>query len=140
MGASLSSSRNHLWSVKENENWKNNKKRNKLSNLQNIFDFWFFPFGLLLLSSLITFLFRIHFKQFKVLSFINYFLTLIKKKSYKEFSVCLGINLCNIWWFVFWVFDPSISRGHNFFNSIPFLTIFTALNTPIGRVQVLFRC
>jgi len=41
-------------------------KKNRLSNLQNVV--FFFPlFGPLLLSNLITFLFFIHFKQFKVL-------------------------------------------------------------------------
>jgi hypothetical protein len=34
---------------------------------------------------------------------------------------------------------PSILRGHNFFNSISFFTIFSALDAPIGGVQVLFR-
>jgi hypothetical protein len=32
-----SSFKNHPWSAKENEKWKNNKKRNKISNLQNVF-------------------------------------------------------------------------------------------------------
>jgi hypothetical protein len=36
--------------------------------------------------------------------------------------------------------DPSILKGHNLFNSIPFLTIFNAVDAPIGGVQVLFRC
>jgi hypothetical protein len=31
---------------------------------------------------------------------------------------------------------PSTLKGHNFFNSIPFLMIFSALDVPIGRVQV----
>jgi uncharacterized membrane protein len=45
-------------------NEKDNKKKNKLSNLQNIFVFFSFsfPFGPLLLSNLITFLYLIHFK------------------------------------------------------------------------------
>jgi hypothetical protein len=30
-------------------------------------------------------------------------------------------------------------RGHNFFNSIRFSTIFNALEAPIEKVQVLFR-
>ncbi len=34
---------------------------------------------------------------------------------------------------------PSTLRGHNFFNSISFLTFFSALNMPIGGLQVLFR-
>jgi len=36
-GNATSNFRNHIWNVKEMEQWKNNKKRNKLSNLQNIF-------------------------------------------------------------------------------------------------------
>jgi hypothetical protein len=43
------------------------------------------------------------------------------KTTYKEFCGCLGTGFYNIWWFVFWVFDPYILRGHNFFNSIPSL-------------------
>jgi hypothetical protein len=55
-------------------NEQNNKKKNhklfnfknKLFNLQNVF--FIFPlFGPLLFSNIITFLFRIHFKRFKVL-------------------------------------------------------------------------
>ncbi len=38
----------------------------------------------------------------------------------------------------FKVFDPSILRGHHFFNSIPFFTIFNGLDVPIG-IQVLFK-
>jgi hypothetical protein len=40
--SATSSLKNHLWSAKEKELWKNNKKKNKLSNLQNAF-FCFFP-------------------------------------------------------------------------------------------------
>jgi hypothetical protein len=61
------------------------------------------------------------------------------KSTYKEFCGCLGIGLCSIWWFVFRILDPSILKGHNFLNFIPFCTIFSALIVPIGRVQVLFR-
>jgi hypothetical protein len=34
---------------------------------------------------------------------------------------------------------PSILRGHNFLNSIPFFTIFSAPNAPIGGVQLLIK-
>jgi hypothetical protein len=34
---------------------------------------------------------------------------------------------------------PSILGGYNFFNFISFLTIFNALETPIKKVQILFR-
>jgi hypothetical protein len=40
-GSATSSSKNHLWNAKENEQWKNNKKINKLSNLQNMIFFFF---------------------------------------------------------------------------------------------------
>ncbi len=40
-GSTTSSSRNNLWSEKEKEQWKNNEKKNKLSNLQNLIFFWF---------------------------------------------------------------------------------------------------
>jgi hypothetical protein len=33
--------------------------------------------------------------------------------------------------------DPFIWNGHNFFNSIIFLTIFNALDMLIGKIQVL---
>jgi hypothetical protein len=36
------------------------------------------------------------------------------------------------------VLDPSTFGGHNFINSIPFLTIFNAPSASIGGVQVLF--
>jgi len=62
-----------------------------------------------------------------------------KKTTYKEFYGCLGISLCSIWWFIFKKFDPSILRGHNFLNSIPFWKKFSALGALIGKVQVLFR-
>jgi hypothetical protein len=39
-GNATSSSKIYLWSAKEKEYWKNKKKKNKLSNLQNTF----FPF------------------------------------------------------------------------------------------------
>ncbi len=40
-GSAISSSRNHFWSAKEKEKWKNSKKKNKLSNLQTMFFFSF---------------------------------------------------------------------------------------------------
>jgi hypothetical protein len=51
----------YLGNVKEWEEWKNNKNKNKLSDLQNFF-FPFFLFGPLLLSNFMTFLFLIHLK------------------------------------------------------------------------------
>jgi hypothetical protein len=46
---------------------------------------------------------------------------------------------CSIQWFFFGVFDPSILGGCNFLNPNPFLMIFSALDAPIGGVQVLFQ-
>jgi hypothetical protein len=40
--------------------------------------------------------------------------------------------------FFFEFLIPSTLGGHNFFNSTPFLTIFNALDVPIGGVQILF--
>jgi len=39
----------------------------------------------------------------------------------------------------FWVFDPLYFEGHNFLNYISFVTIFSALDAPIGKIQVLFK-
>jgi hypothetical protein len=38
----------------------------------------------------------------------------------------------------FELLTPSTLGGYNFLNSIPFSTIFNALDAPIGRIQVLF--
>jgi len=38
----------------------------------------------------------------------------------------------------FWVLNPFTLEGHNFLNSNPFLTIFSAPDATIGGVQVLF--
>jgi hypothetical protein len=38
----------------------------------------------------------------------------------------------------FFVLDPLYLGGYNFFNSILFLTIFSASSVPIGGTQVLF--
>jgi hypothetical protein len=90
--------------------------------------------------------FIIHFKWFKVLyehQLKFYKLSLNcdnNKATYKEFYGCLGTSLCSIWWFISWVLDPSILRGHNFFNFILFLTICSALDVPIKGFQVLLRC
>jgi hypothetical protein len=40
--------------------------------------------------------------------------------------------------FFFEFLTPSTLGGGNFFNSFPFLTIFSALDVPIRGVQVLF--
>ncbi len=53
------------------------------------------------------------------------------RTTYKEFCWCLGIGFCNIWWLVFELLTPFTLGGHNFLNSIPFLTIFNAPNVTI---------
>ncbi len=102
----------------------------------------FFPlFGPLLLSNLITFLFLIHFKGFKMLQvchlkFYKSFLNLITTQQHTR-------NFVGVWEPIFEAFGefltPSTLRGHNILNSISFLMIFSAPNVPIRRVQVLFR-
>ncbi len=123
-------------------NEKITRKKISFSNLQNIF----FVFILDPTFKPHNFLFLIHFIWFKVLQ--EYHLKFYKstlnfnnnKTTYKEFGVCLGTNLCSIWWFFFFEFlSPSTLNGHNFLNSIPFFTIFNALNMLIGGVQVLFK-
>jgi hypothetical protein len=41
--------------------------------------------------------------------------------------------------FFFEFLTPYTLKGHNFLNSIPFFMIFSALNAPTRKVQVLFR-
>ncbi len=61
------------------------------------------------------------------------------KATYKEFFGCSGTSIYNIRWFFKKKLTPSTLQGHNFFNSIPFFTIFDTLNAPIGGIQVLFK-
>jgi hypothetical protein len=61
------------------------------------------------------------------------------KTTFKKICGCLGIGLCNILWFFFWKFDPLYFEGHNFLDSIAFLTIFRALNVLIGWIKFLFK-
>jgi hypothetical protein len=61
------------------------------------------------------------------------------RTTYKELFGCLGIDLCNVWWFVF--FEVStffILGGCNFFVFNPFLIIVSVLDAPRGGVQILF--
>ncbi len=73
-------------------------------------------------------------------------------KLYKSFLTLITIeqhirNFVGVWELAFVAFGglffefltPFTLRGHNFFNSISFLTIFNALNTPIGGLQVYFE-
>jgi hypothetical protein len=56
------------------------------------------------------------------------------KATYKEYFGCFG--LCSVWWFVFFdFFTPFTLGGRNYFNSIPFLMIFNALDMSIGGIQ-----
>jgi len=99
--SAISGSRNHLWSAKEKEWWKNNKEKKKLFNLQNMF--FFFLFGPLLLSNLITFLFLIHFRWFK----------------YEHTRDLLGVlrtDFDSVQWFVFLSSWPSLLCGAVIFS------------------------
>jgi hypothetical protein len=59
------------------------------------------------------------------------------RTTYKEFFWCSRIDLYNVWWFSFLEFlTPSTLWGHNFLNSIFFLTTFNVPNAPIEGVQV----
>jgi hypothetical protein len=61
------------------------------------------------------------------------------KTTYKDFFGCLKTSLCGVGRFRFFeFFIPFTLGGYNFFNSIPFSTIFSVLDVPIGGVQVLF--
>jgi hypothetical protein len=129
---------------KKRNNEKLTRRKTSFSNLQNIFFFFFLLFGPLL-SNLITFLFLIHFKRFKMLwehhlkfykSFLN---SNSKRVTYKEHFGCLRTNLCSVQWFVFFEFlTPFTLGGHNFLISNPFLTILTVLDAPRGGLQTLF--
>jgi hypothetical protein len=122
---------------------KNNKKRNKLSILQNTFFSFFFLFGPILLSNLITFLFFIHFNWFKVLQdhhlkfYKSSFNSNRNRSTYKEFFGCSKTSFVEFNGLFFWVFDPFILGGHNFFNSF-FFMIFNVPNAPTWGIPVLF--
>ncbi len=47
----------------------------------------------------------------------------------------MGTSLCNIW-YLFLNIWPFYFEGHNFLKFVPFLMIFSALDAPIGGVQV----
>jgi hypothetical protein len=103
------------------------KKINKLSNLQNTFFSFFFIFGPLLFSNLITFfLFTLNnLKCYRsvIRSSTNDFNSNINKTTYKDFFGCLGTNLCNVPWFFFWVLNPLYFGGPLLSQFFFFLTI-----------------
>jgi len=124
--------------------WSNEKMTRKISfpiNKTCFFLFFLFLFGPFLLSNLMTFLFLIHFKQFKVLlechsKFYKSFLKSNSNITYKEFFGCLRIGLCSVQWFVFLSFlTPFILGDCNFLISNPFVNV---LNVPRRGLQVLF--
>ncbi len=102
--------------------------------------FFSFLFGPLLVSNLITFLFLIHLKQFKVLqechlTFFKLFWTSNKiRTTYKLFFECSGIGLCMVQWIDFLKFLTLSTLGdHNFLNSISFLDDFQCAKCANGR-------
>jgi hypothetical protein len=119
---------------KKNNQWELKKK---ISYLQNMF-FFFFKFGPLLLSKLITFSFLLHFKWFKVmrechlkLPTNNLGTVIIIEQHTKNF---LGVQeLVVVCCFEF--LTPCTLVGRNFLNSNFFLTILSASNVPRGGVQ-----
>jgi hypothetical protein len=56
-----------------------------------------------------------------------------------DYFKCLGNGLLAFGALFLEFFTPSTVGGHNFLNSISFLTIFNALEPPIRGVQVLFK-
>jgi hypothetical protein len=62
-----------------------------------------------------------------------------KRVTYKELFGRWWINLCSVWWFVFFEFlIPFILGGHNFLISNPFSTIVSVSDVSRWGVQVLF--
>jgi hypothetical protein len=121
-GSTTSSSKNHLWSAKENEWWKNNKK----NNFPTYKTFFILFFGPLLFPNLVTFLFLFILNNLKcyrsaTYNSINHLWTLITRKQNIR-------NFVNVWepafvafgGFFFEFLTPSTLKGHNFFNSIIF--------------------
>ncbi len=94
------------------------RKKKKLFNLKNMFFFSFFLFEPLLLSNLITFLFFIHFWQFK-------------DEHTRDLLGVLGTDFDSVQWFGFLSSWPSL-RGCNFCISYSFLTIVSVSDVPRG--------
>ncbi len=118
-----------------------NKKNKFFSKLQNVI---FFFFGPLLLSNLITLLFLIHFKRFKVLQerqlkfYKSYWYFNSKKTNMIEFFWVFKNRplQCSMVFFEF--LTPFTLGDHNFLISNPFSTTLIMLNVPRGGLQVLF--
>ncbi len=70
----------------------------------------------------------------------NHLWTLITTEPYilETFVGCSGIGLCSFWWCFLKFLTHSTLGGCNYFNSIPFLTIFNVPNAPIKGVQIFF--
>jgi len=110
--------------------------------------YFFLLFGPLLLSKLLTFSFRVHFKQFKVLyeHHLQFYKSSLNcnsnRATYKEFLRCLRIGFVVFCGLFFSVLDPLYlwgqEGGRNFLICNPFLKKFSASDTLRGGVQVLF--
>jgi len=113
--STFSSSTNHLWNAKPNDQPKKISKEFFFQIIKCVYFFFFFiltpltfkPHNFLFFYSFSTILLKEHHFKFckSSLNSNNNIAT------YKEFFECLGIGLCNIWWFVFWIFNPLYFGG-----------------------------
>jgi hypothetical protein len=130
-------------------NGKNNKTKNKLSNLQNMgFPFFFLLFGPLLLSNLIIFIFLFilnHLNCYKsaTWSSTNHIWTLIATEYHTKKIVSVQEPASQESAFVvfgclffFELLDPSTLGGRNFLIFYLFSTIATLSDVPRGGTQV----
>jgi hypothetical protein len=144
-GSTTSSFKNDLSNVKERSNEKIARIKISFPTYKTHFFLFFYLFGPLLLSNLITSLFLIHLKWFKVLQehhlkfYKSSFNSYNKKVTYKDFFRYQELAFVAFGGFFFEFLTPSPLKGHNFLNSTSFLMIFSALEAPIRGVQVLFR-
>ncbi len=105
--------------------------------------FFFFLFGPVLLSKLLTFSFLVHLKQCKMLCkcHLQFYKSALNSNSnratYKEFFEWSSFLVFGDLFF-FEFLTPSTLGGCNFLNSNPFLMISNAPDASIGGVQVLF--
>ncbi len=83
------------------------RRKKNFPNFQILFFFFFLLFGPLLLSNLVSFLFFIHLKRFKMLyeRHLKFYSSSLNsnnnKTTNKEFFGCLRTGLSSVWWFVF---------------------------------------
>ncbi len=122
------------------------KQQEKKKVFQLTKHFFFFFFGPFLLSNIITFLFFIHLKLFKVLQecCVKFYKSSLNSNNNRE--TCKEVferketNLCNVWWFVFFEFLTPFTtlEDQNFLISNLFSTIVSVSDAPTGEAPVLF--